>query len=249
MFNLENAKRRAAELGQLLGPILVDGCGPGGEQGEVYFHALTYGENTKLKLLRETKAATVRYLELIMRAKDKDGDRIYDDDELDDILNGGIDPMDCAYILGSMYAGDSYKRKPRAIPGAFCKDAARESFEKYDSMYGPVEIPHLGDDGKPLEIYYSHLNGYQDCAVMELRRKYPHEFELRFIIDRALTKKGDRVFKLAHLPILANALTDQDLDVAMIAMQSPRFMSDEDRIRLSVAASLDPEPNQDELKN
>ena len=249
MFNVENAKRRAAELGQLLGPILVRGCGPGGVEGEVYFKALTVGEDTRVKRLRESSVSTFRYQELILRAKDKNGDRIWDDDELDDVLSGGIDPMDCAYIIGSMYAGDKYKREAEGEKGPFCKEAARESFESVEGMYGPVQLPHLGDDGGDLDIYYKHGNGYLDCAIGELRRKYPHEFELRYILKKALTRSGEPMFKSTHLAHIAAALEPADLDKAMIAMQSPKFMSDEERIRLSVASSLDPDPSVEELKN
>lgn len=249
MFNIDNAKRRAAELGQLLGPILVRGCGPGGIEGEVYFTALTVGDNAKLQRLRETETSTYDYRELLLRAKDKDGDRIWQDDEIDDVLDGGIDPMDCAFIIGSMYAGDKYKRKPEGDTGPFDKAAARAAFEKLDATYGPIQVPNLGDEGADLDVWFKHNNGYRDCAIAAIRRKYPHEFQLRVLIDRALDKTGKPMFNSEHLPYLHQALTPKELDSVTIAMQSPRFMSDEERIRLRVAASLDPEPDLDDLKN
>lgn len=249
MFNPENARRRVAELGKLLGPILVRGCGPNGVEGEVYFTALTVREDTKLKWLADNNASTHRYQELLLRAKDKNGDRIWEDEELDDVLNGGIDPYDCAFIIGSMYAGDKYKRKPETTPGPFCKNAARTAFEDLDELYGPVKVPHLGEDGGYLDIFYRPNNGYVDCAINEIHLKHPHEFELRILQKRALTEKGTPMFTTQHLATVSAALEPKEIKKVVLEMQSPKFMSDEDRIRLSVASNLDPEPDLDTLKN
>lgn len=249
MFNIENAKRRAAELGKLLGPIIVKKCGPNGIDGEVYYTDPTVAEERSLRVEERENRDTFRYRELILRAKDKDGDRIWDDNELPDILGGGVDPMDVAYIIGSMYAKERYKIDADGKSGPFDKAAAREVFESVCDLYGPVMIPGLDDEGEDLPIWYRNGNGFDDCAVDAIRRKYPDDSEVRVLMARALTEDGRPMFKQSHLAYLANAITADEMSKITRSMLHPRFMSEEDRIRLSVSAQANPLLDVDDLKN
>lgn len=249
MFDIKNAKRRAASLGQLIGPIIVRGCGVNDLDGEVYYTELTVSDDRKLRVMERQYQDTYRYRELLLRAKDKDGDRIWEDDELPAVLEGSIDPMDVAYIVGSMYAGERYKLTSEVGSGPFDKSAARDLFESSNGLYGPVPIPFLGDENTPLNIWYRHGNGYEDCAVDAIRRKHPDDCEVRVLIKRALTEDGKPMFKNSHLADLATSITQKDMSKVMASMLHPRFMSDEERIRMSTAIEDNPTLDVDDLKN
>lgn len=248
-FDLEAAKRRAAQLGQLLGPIIVKGCGKDDMDGEVYYTDLTVAEDRKLRMLERSKKDTFHYREMILRAKDADGNRIWDDNEIHEVLSGGVDPMDVAYIVGSMYAGERYKINADGPSGPFDKNAAKKMFTKSTGLYGPVNIAHLGKDGADLPFYYTQGDGYEDCAIAALRRKHPDDYELRILIKRALNVNGEPIFTDEHFATLASALTSKEITKIMSTMMHPRFMSDEDRIRLAVAVESNPQLDVDDLKN
>lgn len=248
MFDIERAKQKTAELSKLIGPIVVKRCGDG-VAGEVYYKELTVGQNRKLDVLRRTKRDTYNYRELIIRALDADGEPIWDESELQDILDGGIDPMDAAYIVGSMYTGDKYSR-PAIDSGRFHKPSARAAFEDLKGLYGPVMIPGI-DEGADLPIYYEHTNGFVDCSLDAIRRKHPDDSEIRVLIDRARDVNGDRVFKQEEVyrDFLSSAISRDEMTTIMTSMRHPRFMSDEERIRMAVAVEANPALDLDDLKN
>jgi len=250
MFDLSRAQDRIAQLGQLLGPIYVDDCGhETGEAGEIYFTGLTNGEYQKLRALQRKHQDTYYYRQLLLRAKDKDGDRIWEDDELDDVLGGGIDPSDAAYITSCMYLTD-LKHEPDRNSSAFSKVAARAKFDSYNTLLGPVSIPKI-DRGEDLDIYYRNVDGYADCAINAIRAKNENDYDLRELVERALDKSGKKMFSndSASIAKLAAAITQKDLNDVILAMVHPRFMSEEDRIRMSVQIETDPDLDMDDLKN
>jgi len=248
VFNINDAKKRIAELGVLQGPIIVADCGDDGLAGEVYYHQLTVGVDRKIRALQRTHPDTCNYRELLLRSLDKEGDRIWEDEEITEILNGGIDPIDVAFIVGSMYAGDKAK-KIDLKSGPFNKASARKLFEDNDCLYGPVNVPGIGPEDGPLEIYYRPNNGLKDAAISVLKIKNPDDWDIRLLIQRARTKDDKPMFKTQHLPTLASALKQEELTRVTAQMMHPRFMPEQVRIELAVAQEANQELHVDDLKN
>lgn len=255
-FDKQALMRRAANLNRVVGPILIPGSSDDVDTpGALYYKPKTGRVDRQVAQMRAEHRKTYFFREFILRALDKDGDPIYQPGDLRSLLDGGIDPSDVGQFIGMVWSEaddtDLTEADEPAKFAPFSPEAARKRFAETVGLYGPVLIPHCGEDGQALEAYWRSKDGQQDCLETMIMLDHKYEADFRLLVLKALTRKGKRIFDDSEdtLTLLMGAITSKEASEVVGNMKPPRLMPDWRKLKIVQEREHLESAEEDDVKN